>query len=703
MAVIGKIRKHSGLLVIVIGVALAAFVLGDFFKSSPQRSNNVGEINGEQITYQEFSREVDNQINIEKQNKQKDNLTEKEAYGIRHRTWSQIVYDIVMGDEIDNLGLDVSPEELFELVQGNNPHKFILQYFTDPTTGQFNRQRVLQYLQNLDQVGPEAVNQWVSFEQAIKKDQLQEKYNALVRKSFFVPEPFSEKIYQEKETEAITRLIGKKFFDVPDSLVSFTDKDLETYYNDHKYSYEQDEFVSFDYVVFEIRPSQEDHNQVKKEVDMLYGELQDIEGIALFVNAASDNRYDSSWFAAGQLPVMIDSSMMNGEIGTCVEPYIEDGAYHMARLVDVANRPDSMRASHILITYQGAYNADQSVTRTKDEAQRLADSLYNVLKRSPKKLDVFVGDFSEDPSAKQNNGDLGWFADQGMIYAFNEAVINGKINEFKMVETPFGFHVIKVLDKKDLSKKVRVAIIDVSIDPSNETEQQIYTNASVFAGENMLVEDFETSIADQGMAKRTAPNVAKMTNNVPGIENPRTVIRWAFDKNTNIGDVSPVFDLQDRYMVAVLTDRTEKGFKSMEDVRDNLERFVIREKKAEYLEEQLGKLDGNIYQMAKELGVSVDTVSVAFGSANVQGYGREAGVVGSIFALEPGVLSGPIAGNTGVYRVIVDNVMKAPGTDNYITYITPTINNFNRRVDNNYIYRALEDQAEIEDNRILFY
>lgn len=193
MAVIGKIRKHSGLIVIVVGIALAAFVLGDFVKSGPSRSNNVGEVNGEEITYQEFSNELEQNIQIEKQNKQKENLTAQEEYGIRHRTWEQMVYDIIMNEEFDKIGLDVSPEELFELVQGQNPHRFILQYFTDPNTGQYNRQQVLQYLQNLDQMGPEAMNQWINFEKAIKQDRLQEKYSTLITKGYYLPTPFKRK------------------------------------------------------------------------------------------------------------------------------------------------------------------------------------------------------------------------------------------------------------------------------------------------------------------------------------------------------------------------------------------------------------------------------------------------------------------------------------------------------------------------------
>lgn len=705
MAVIGKIRKHSGLIVITVGIALAAFVLGDFVKQGPSRSNFIGEVDGEEITYQEFARKVDENINIEKQNKRVESLTPVEEYGVRHRTWDQMIYDIVMGNEFEKLGVGVTTEELNDLVQGNHPHPFILQYFTNPETGQFDRQRVIQTIQSLPQMDLEVRRQWVNFEQAIKKDQTSGKYNALLVNGYFMPGPFAEKIYNESETEAIVRIIGEKFFNIPDSLVSYTEKEVEQYYEENKYKYEQTESVDFDYVVFEVRPSATDHRSIRMDVDEIYEEFKASENVPMFVQATSDNRYDSLWYTEGELPVMMDSIMMNSPIGTTVEPYIEDGSYHMSRLVDIAYRPDSMKASHVLIAYVGAYNPtnDQTVTRSRDEAKLLADSLFNLVERNPGRLSSIALEFSDDPSVRQNEGNFDWFADQTMVYQFNEAVVNGRTGDVSLVESPFGYHIIKVGEKKPDVKKVRVAIIDRSIDPSNKTVQDIYTQASVFAGENNTEEKFEQAIVDQGMAKRSAPKIAKMTNNVPGVENPRQIIRWAFDENVNVGDISPVFDLDGRYLVAILKDRREKGFMPLEDVRTSVEGFVSREKKAEFLKNKMNALTGNIYQMGQDLGIEVDTITVAFGSANLRGVGREPAVVGTIFTLEPGVISQPIAGNAGVYRIIVDEIIEAAGTQNYSPYITPIINNFNSRIDNNYVYRALEEKAGVEDNRILYY
>ena len=175
MALIGNIRKHSALLVIVIGVALAAFVLGDFVKGKPRSTADVGEVNGEEITYQEFNRKFEENIESEKQNQRKENLTAEENFDIRQRTWNQIVYNIIMGEEHDELGLAISSDELFEQVQGKNPHRYILQYFTDPETGQYSPHLVLNFLKQLDQMKTADVQQWLNFERAIKDDRLSTK------------------------------------------------------------------------------------------------------------------------------------------------------------------------------------------------------------------------------------------------------------------------------------------------------------------------------------------------------------------------------------------------------------------------------------------------------------------------------------------------------------------------------------------------
>jgi parvulin-like peptidyl-prolyl isomerase len=308
-------------------------------------------------------------------------------------------------------------------------------------------------------------------------------------------------------------------------------------------------------VVFDVVPSAEDRQQTREAVNQIYTDFRNTSDYATFVNSTSDTRYDSTWYKKGQLPVMIDSLLFSSPVGTFVPPYEDNNAWHIARLMDIQNRPDSMKAEHILIAYKGAYRAAESTTRTKEEAERLADSLLNVLRADNTKLKALATSLSDDGSAKDNNGDLGWFEDGSMVYQFNEAVLNGKIGDLVKVSTPFGFHVIKITGKQEPVKKIRVAIIERAIVPSSKTFQDVYTKASTFAGEHNSQAKFDAAVTDEGLNKRSAPNLKEMGNSIPGIDNPREIVRWAFTKGLNLA--FPVFDVR-AYVVAVLTAIREK-------------------------------------------------------------------------------------------------------------------------------------------------
>jgi len=706
MAVIGKIRKHSALLVIAIGVAMFAFIAGDFFKTSPRQDNNIGVINGEEISYFDFSKKVDENTEIEKRNKQKESLTALESFNVRETTWRQILYNTLMDSEYEKLGLVVSTDELDELVRGQNPHNYIVQIFTNPQTGQFDRQRLMGLMEALriNEVDQATLNWWVSVEKGIKLDRQRVKYHNLIEDGYYMPSKFAEKIYYEKQNEAIIRVISQKYHTISDSLFPVSQAEMEKYYDEHKGDYMQQESIDLDYVIFDILPSEDDYKHAQEDVQEIYQEFLTATEIPTFVNATSDRRYDSTWYKANELPVMMDSTMFNSPIGTFIPPYFEDNSYYMAKLMDIDYRPDSMKASHILISYSGAFRAPQETTRIKVDASRLADSIFQAVKNNPQVFENLVTEFSNDPSALQNNGDLGWFADGTMIYPFNEAVVNGKTGSFYMVESPFGYHIVKVTGKKEDVKKVRVAIIQRDVLPSSKTYKDIYNTASVFAGENNTAEKFEQAVIDQGLAKRSVQKVTKMYNNIPGIDYPREIIRWAYSNNTREGDVSAQpFELEGKYVIALVKAHYNEGPIPLKDATLGIENIIRKQKKAAYLIDRMNSLDGDINQMAAEIGTKTDTVTVTFGSMNVPGIGREPAVVAAAFTLETGVLSEPIEGKAGVYRIITDQLLKAEGTSDYSPFVQVLFEQFKEQVQTEAPYKAIEKESDIIDNRVLYY
>jgi peptidyl-prolyl cis-trans isomerase D len=703
MAVIGKIRKNSGLLVIVIGVALAAFVLGDFSKTQSKTTDSIGEINGEKVSYREFINKLEQNIEYEKQRVGKQNLTANESFSVRQMTWNQYLNDIIMGDEYAAIGLEVSSDELFELVQGNNPHRFIMQYFSNPNTGEFDRNVVLNFLQNIDNMDQATTQQWLQIEKAIKSDQLAQKYINLVRKGYYIPNEFAEAEFKAQNEKVKINLIAKSFYDISDSLVSVSDDEITKYYQENIANYQQqEELRDVDYVMFEVMPSVEDRVRTTNQIADLYEEFQVTDDIITFVNSVSDIRYDSTFYKKGELPVQLDDKVFNSKVGTFIEPYLDNDIYHMAKIIDVQNRPDSLSASHVLIGYQGAQSAGPEITRTKEEAKALADSIYRVVNRNQNKINEIAVSMSDDPSAKENNGDTGWFPDMAMLGSFNNAVLETAINDIVIAETVFGYHIIRVMGKKGFAKRARVAIIERAIEPSGQTYQDVYTEASKFAAMNTTADEYENAIIEQGLNKRNVPGLRVMSNYIAGINYPRNIVQWAFKEETEVGSISEIFDFDGKYVVAILNGIHEKGDLPLDDVYELAKAEMIKEKKFEYIQQQVnGKTDFD--QIAAGLSVDPKGMELTFASPNIDIYGREPELVGKVFSMKLGETSGLIKGNNGVYQFKIDEITPAAEGTGVDFYKTQLLMMLESRLANNSLFQALEANSEIEDNRHIFY
>ncbi|PKP31798.1 MAG: hypothetical protein CVT99_07390 [Bacteroidetes bacterium HGW-Bacteroidetes-16] len=705
MAVIGSIRKHSTFLVIIIGVALAAFVLGDFARGGGgSRDINIGEVAGEEITIMDFNAKAEQNIDNKLQQQKTDRLSLDEQFRVKDETFKQMVFRIIMDKEYEEIGLTVTPEELFDLVQGSNPHPLIVQYFSDPNTGKFDRNLIIQYLQNMDNMPEQAKQQWYQFEKYIKDDRYRSKFNNLLVKGYYVPAALARLTFEEDNNKADIDYIAATYKSLSDSLFVPSENDYKEYYTAHKEAYKQEATRDIKYVVFDVKPSNTDLDMAANEARQIYREFATASDVMRFVKVNSENNYDSTWFGQGQLPVQIDSVMFNSPVGTVVEPYLENNVFHVARLVAESMRPDSMKASHILIAYQGAYQADNKITRLKVSAKSLADSLLAVLKKSPKEMAKLATQFSTDPSAATNSGDLGWFADGQMVPAFNEAALITPVNEFAIAETPFGFHVIEVTGKKPLVKKVRVAIIDREVLPSNETYQGIFANASKLASENKTLEQFNNYVRTENLNPREMPRLTEMSNRIPGLVNPRQIVQWAFKETTAVGDVSPVFDLEDMFVVAVVTKAIQKGYPALDDVKPNIELLVVNELKGKHLVKQMAAYNGDLARAETEMNLNPVNVSpFFFSSRNLKGFGAENKVIGSVFGLPDGKVSQPIIGNAGVFMVRLNSLTKAAEPASLDQVINTMQNSFKQSIDQEQAYRALEESLNLVDNRIRFY
>jgi len=707
MAIIGEIRKRYWLLVAIIGVALLLFVLSDFQRKSSKQTNTIGTIAGEKIAITEFNKKVEENTEMQKTNSGKDNLTAEESYQVRQQTWQQVVNEIVMNKQFEILGISVSIEELDDLIRGNNPHQYIVQSFTDPKTGQFDQKAVNNFLQNLDNpemVAPEMKQRYLLMEKAIKSDRQTMKYNSLITKGFYVPTALAKRNFIESNTMAQIRIAGMPYQTVSDSLVQVTDADYEKYYNENKYKYKQDKAArEIEYVLFEPVLSDDDKALLKENAQKAYQEFAATTDIVGFVNSTSDNRYDSSWRKKGSFAPYLDSLFFNAPVGQVFEPMEDNGMIRIFKIVDRQAKPDSLKASHILISYAGT--PVKTATRTREAADKLADSIVNVVKQNAAAYEAIAGSISDDEVAKAKNGDLGWFADGTMVPEFNEAVLKGSIGEIKKVETQFGYHIIKIAGKKDPSVKVKIASVDFAMEPGTKTIENFYNEASAFSASNNTLEKFEKAVTDKGMNLRKADKLSENDNTIPGLKQAREVVRWSFNEDTEKGAVSNVFDVEGIYVVAALKNKIEKGYVPLEILKDPIKPLVIREKKAEFLikkvNNQFAKLK-DVNALIQEFpNIRIDTVDVSFASANIPNYGHEAKLTGQIFAAKKGQLAGPVQGEQGVYVFILDELKVAPATADFTNQKKQMELYFQGRA--GMLQNVLQEKAEIKDNRLLFY
>ena len=349
MAAIGKIRQHYGILVIIIGLALLAFVLGDLMKSSgTRRATDLATVNGEKVTYQDFENRVSQVVNYQKS--VRGNLTRDDEFNIRNSVLNEMIKDIIMKKEYKALGLSVSNDELMDLTVGDNPHQYIVRNFSDET-GKFDKEGLMNTLDNFYNMPVEFQEWWLNLEDIIKEERIGEKYQSLLAHCFYLPKKLADRYNENKNLKRSAEVYAVRYVSVPDSTVVVTEKDEKAYYDKYYKKYPTDEMRGIDYVIFEVKPSEADRESAKKYIEDLKQEFAETTTIKSFVNYMSDTDapYDSVWNKASEYPVELEEAIANNEVGYVFGPYENDGAYNAARIMGKEMRNDTLWASVAVI------------------------------------------------------------------------------------------------------------------------------------------------------------------------------------------------------------------------------------------------------------------------------------------------------------------------------------------------------------------
>ena len=702
MATLQKIRNRAGIAIaIFIGMALAAFILGDLFKSSSSimrgKKMEIAVIDGNTVTYPEFQAKVDELADIYKMNSGKTSLDQKTTDQIKEQTWQSMVRNLTMKDIYENLGISVCSTELFDLVQGKNPHQIIQSIFRDPNTGGINRPALIQFLKYQQTNGNDKYHRyWLFIENQIIEERSFSKYNNLLAKGMYITSEEAKSDLKGHNHKANIQIASKLYSSVPDNDVKVTDSDIQAYYDKNKEKYKQENNRSIEYVSFPVVASKADEDKLIKWSNDIKPEFAAATEPAAYVNINSDVPFDPSFFKKGELSPEIGNFAFSGKVGDIYGPYKDNNSWKLVKIQRFEDLPDSVEARHILIK---ANNAEELA-----KATTAIDSIKNLIVVKGQKFEDIARAKSQDNGSANNGGSLGWIRRGVMVKPFEEAVFFGKLNELQVVKTQFGVHLVQVTGRGKTLPNVQLAIIDRLIEPSTQTSQATYTKASKFASSNQDPKKFNEAILAQGLNKRMA-TIGENDKEIPGLENSRLLIRAAFNAKTGTiisgSEGTPIFDLGKQFVIAVLTGEQEKGIASLSTVKARVEAEVKKEKKAQLL---IGKMSGktDLSQLTSAVGASVtEAKDISFDTYSIPGVGFEPAIAGAATALESNQVSKPVAGTSGVFVVKVISV--TPGNDQDVAADKQKLSASVGYRANMYAFEALRENAKIVDKRGKFY
>ena len=697
MGTLGKIRNRSGLLLTVIGFAMLAFILGDFMQSKRSGGSStphVGEILGESILIQKFEETVElGKANWQSQN-QNQILSQTILGQIRNQAWDQLSREMIMDNQYNILGLSVSDEEWIERISGVNVHPDIsqIQSFQDPNTGQFDRTKVLGYLQQIEQdPSGESVDRWIDFQKYLINSILNEKYNKLIEKGSYVNSLEAKNSFNEGVQNITFNYLSVPFNVINDSTVLVSDKEIKKYYNSNKDDFKQDPTRDVEFISFNVVASIEDDIETKNSISSLVDDFTAYDDYSLIVKRNTDNqRAKFSYLKESELKN--DSAfalLLKSKKGTVIGPYKPDvSVYRIAKLVDVMNRPDSVEARHILITPTNEMSIDSVNLRIT--------SLKELIKKG--------ADFSKlaelnsvDQQSAKVGGELGWFEEGVMLEEFNDICFTAKKSELNIVTTQFGVHLVQVISKSRSAKKYKVVYIDRNIEPSTDTYNEYYTKAAQIV--NSVVNDglsFDSVIQKENLVKRSDVKLTADKANVAGIPNSREMVKWL--NKANLNELSNVFEFENSYVVALLTNINEEGFRSIEDSENRIIASVRKEKKSEIIIDRLNQFT-NLDEMGNEFSLSpVKNHNTKLSNLTVQELGYAADLVGTSFGLEPNSISAPFMSRNSV--LVVETLSRDDYRDegdfsNEQKALTDKTKSYN----SNAAFNTLKTEANIQDNR----
>ena len=705
MALITKIREKSGIAAAAIAISLIFFLIGgDIFSGNSRffggSSDVVGEIGGEKINFKDFQKKVEDATQNYTQQSGR-SPGEQETSQMRDQVWNQYILDLAYGKEYDALGLSVSSKELVDMVQGENIHPSVRQQFTNPQTGQFDKTYVIQFLKNFKTMPVAQQQAWASFEKSLAQDRLRTKYENLIKMSTYTTNAEAQKEYSAQTAKVDAHYLYVPFYSVADSTVKVTDSQLEDYLGKHKDAFIGQNTRSIQYVTFPVIPSKQDTASFYNDIKRLAKELAITKNDSAFAMMNSDVK-TPYYVTMAEIPESVKGSLGSMTPGGIYGPFKNGMSYSIYKYGGI--QKDSLftvRASHILI--QAAKAAPDSV---KAAARKRAEGILAQI-RGGASFEAMAQQFGTDGTAQQG-GDLGYFKNNGsMVKPFENAIFgfSGTGLLANIVETDFGFHIVKVTEAKT-NTRYKLAAVNRTIAPSQATMDEVLRKADAFATENDTKDKFEASLKkDRTLLMLRGDKIPEGAAGFNNLQNARDIVRWAFNSDTKIGSISTVFQNENQYIVALETGSTDKDKVKIDDFRDELTAKVRGEMKAEIITKKLSGITGTLEQMAQKYGAGalVETVTdLTLAQGVLTSAGADPTALGKAFGLKIGQKSKPFKGEAGVFVMETTKSTPAPAMADLTMYKNSSKMMAAQRA-SYYINEAIKENAKVVDNRAKFY
>ena len=663
-SVLQKIQNQTGCLLLVIGIAMLAFVLTDLVSSGSSifssNDNSVGEISNEPVSYDEYNQTYEALKAQLIQNNPGIAFDENMSKQYQQQAWNMIIESRLVEPEYEKLALTVSLAELEDLTIGDNTHPQIQQSFRNPETNQFDKQRLIRFLKEDINSNPEALQNWNSFQQQFTSSLIAQKYSQLIMSSVYTTDLEAANYGRDNNQTKNATVVSLPYSQYEDSTLSVSDSEILSYMKAHSSKFERDASRDIEYIRLNVIPSQEDSMDMifqAKEIAQKFAETKDDSAFVSIMN--SETPFNKTFQRRGSFIASIEDEIFSTNIGEVVGPAQDNGIYSVYKVTGIGtDSVSSIRGSHILINVAGTDTA---------QAEKSARELISQIKAGATTFEAEANKKNYDAS-RGNGGDLGWVTKDSRAYPSKliNRLFRSPKGQYFVVRSNKGVHIGKTTSQ--ISRKtVQVAVVDQKIFPSTKTDGEYYKMAGDFLTKANGDKSFEEVAEELGLTKRVANDIKESSLAIPGVSNPNSIAKWLFDDASNEGDISSIIDIDGNYYVARITNIKAKGLADINEERTEVENILLDQKKSEKLYARMSealKKSSNADELANELEISpVSIPAASFNNSSIPYIGRDLIISGTIFGLPVGGKSDIIKGERAVALVYLNNDNQYEATD----------------------------------------